>query len=1856
MSYRTARLSFFVLAASFLNLVAQAQVLNSQDVISGMANVLSEEFNGNSLDESVWTIRGSQSKDTWNRFIYNDSRVTNVEDGALVCRAIKTPDDITEKGYTKEMITGAVTSTGKFAFTYGYIEARIKTKQHPGNFPAFWLMPEKKPNGWYGEIDIWETFNMSYRAYHTVHSEYTLYVNTNTTHQGSVECDYDDQWHTLGVLREPEKITFFFDGVSTYVYKKSSDATILEQGQWPFDVKYHIILNQSVGNGDNPDTNKPDLDFTYETQFDYVRVYQNVSDAVHDGNLTCPMNDWDSTTGYCNICGGKCEHPETYADGHCTTCGYDCNPEWDDATGLNKETGEPHNHSWSENGQCTGCGYRCTHDFSASTTCALCGQERTVFMHILDNIYDRSMEDYNLTAATTIGGFLSKLNDDGSFNDINYDDTRVSGWPSGTLPQRLAKMVGAYARADKSFRYHGNDTLYNAIKRAMTFWYTKQPHSENWYNNQIGWPQYMGLALCMMRKAPKHLPSDIERQMLNFWISTGGDPVTFTGANKQDIALQWIYRAVLEENIENLDYAVSHFNQPLTYTAAEGIQHDYSYQQHSNQYYPEGYGKSLLTAFFKTAFYLKDTKYQTSEMIEPVSNFLRHCFIPMNRGIYTLYNGVGRGIANPGNLNVQTYRANYNRMALLDPLNADFYGKAYSRLEQNNNANLEPLHYHYYRSDYALHQRPGFTIDFRTYSTRTCRAERGNGQGLKNYFLADGGTEIVVDGNEYVDIFPVWDWALIPGTTTPHLSTIPNYGDWGRYGTSTFTGGVSDGRYGFATYHLNDTHDEVMTSGYKSIFFFDNEVVCLGTNIASTNTADINTTVNQCLLQTDVTYSTGDNETVTTLSEQGDHNFTDLRWLNQGKVTYHFPDNASIRVSNKKQSGNWSAINWNIDKTAEMDVFTAYFNHGIQPTDGNYTYYIIPNTQSISEAQTSLDELVTINTHSVQAVYNKSLGMLQMVFHEAAPLDIEGMRIYPKKPCAMMLTGIGTDDVKSYISDPSYTLANMVVTMTVNGAGETVYQKVWGVELPTTPDLCGKTIDCRVAELTDCSGDECEHRNYTNGFCDICHSTEAAPLVEGVYEVSNAGQLAWIAEHVNNLQNKEIMTENVILTNDIDFGEKPYNWPGIGHYASAEDYKAFGGIFDGKGHEIRNFYMQPRKDYSGLFNFSIGAVIKNFTIRGEINIITKRQYVGSVLGLSKYDTGVRKYTSVEDVHSLVNIHISEATFCKHIGGIIGQQYSNGSIIDRCRYSGTINATDSYYSIGGIAGNIVTSTIKNCLFDGRIISVSTETSSGGVAVGGILGSVAGGRNIYILNCLSNGTFDLASVGKSGAICGDINIQNNSNYYTFSLKGSHYTTTGVHVANGDKMEAVGFYTQYAVPQNLPVDISEGSVLNDGTTLRALGIANWCQDAFTDGHYPYPSAQGFTCNHECGRTEDNLCNICWKMYPDEADGFYHIVNERTLQSFSEAVNGGTCNAHAVVGNDITLTGYFDNPIGLNADCAFTGVFDGQGHSISGLMMKSSEINNIGLFGFVGNTSTDPVIKNFTISGTIEYTGTGVMNCGVVSTMQSGTLQSIHSELNIIRSNTNEQDNHVGGILGFVDTNKVPVKDHPILVDKCWFSGSISSRNTYGSTAGIVGQANQYVTISNCLMTGTLTNTYTSSRNCQIGGILGFTKGSDFQGIRNCLSAGTIIKEKRDSTNFWIGALVARDMDYSAKQYSKNYFCPADGGRLPAIANQASAVVDTLTTKELADGTALQRLGTSWGQVIGVDAWPKPLPFCTIIMGDVNSDGKVDIADVAALVSILKGEATDRFGKADVSGDTHINQADIDSLIQIILNQQQE
>lgn len=150
-----------------------------------------------------------------------------------------------ESGY---LSSGFVSTLGKVDAKYCRWEARIKTSNVAGQFPAFWLMPtfKKYANWWVdgGEIDIMEQQNTGLVSWQTLHILGSLGVAhasrpvTNDYHVYSVQIDEDNGVEFYIDPTEADYLNHNFTANYNPAIKNSNDASV-----WPFDQDYYVIIN-----------------------------------------------------------------------------------------------------------------------------------------------------------------------------------------------------------------------------------------------------------------------------------------------------------------------------------------------------------------------------------------------------------------------------------------------------------------------------------------------------------------------------------------------------------------------------------------------------------------------------------------------------------------------------------------------------------------------------------------------------------------------------------------------------------------------------------------------------------------------------------------------------------------------------------------------------------------------------------------------------------------------------------------------------------------------------------------------------------------------------------------------------------------------------------------------------------------------------------------------------------------------------------------------------------------------------------------------------------------------------------------------------------------------------------------------------------------------------------------------------------------------------------------------------------------------------------------------------------------------------------------------------------------------------
>lgn len=686
---------------------------------------------------------------------------------------------------------------------------------------------------------------------------------------------------------------------------------------------------------------------------------------------------------------------------------------------------------------------------------------------VYDVILERIQNDFEskidiATAAKDIPGYLEKYDaEQGSFSDVDYAAIDRTNWPPLRHIERLYVMAFAYTMPDNP--YYQDESILKAIEKGLEFWCNRDPNCNNWWYNQIGEPQLTGKILIQLRKGKQQLAQSVEDMVIARLVKKGGDPKKWTGANKTDIALHWLYRACLTKDKETLDIAVSEGYNPIRFIPfGEGIQPDYSYLQHGPQLYIGGYGDEFLKGVLMFADYTANTDYAISEeQLDMVRNFALEAYFKVIRGRYIHMNVIGRGMSRKDSL--MKYPTFAETLKRVDAENFATYDTIAKRMkgELPVSAGVKPSNTTFFIGDYVAHIRPKYAMGVRTVSDRTARNEYGNGENLKTYFLSDGNMHLTQEGDEYFNIFPVWDWSRLPGVTNPYYASdeIPMAAsDWQTRGTESFVGGASDSLYSVNVYRLDDKYAGINTSAYKSWFFFDEEIVCLGSDITSTNNRPINTTIDQNLQRSEVTVCTTDSDKAYEIGNGESVFENNLKWVHHNNRGYLFPKGGKIHVKNNVvQEGDWNVIN-NAQAKGKVEelVFTTWIDHGKKPQKQTYEYIIVPN-KSIAEMQSYNADNIDIcaNGSDVQAVYHKGLNILSIAFTKAGTFKYGDMSITVNQPATMLLKNLGTKEVTMHVSDP--TQAKGVLTVSALIPSVSAEAQTIDIDMTNAAEFAGKT-------------------------------------------------------------------------------------------------------------------------------------------------------------------------------------------------------------------------------------------------------------------------------------------------------------------------------------------------------------------------------------------------------------------------------------------------------------------------------------------------------------------------------------------------------------------------------------------------------------------------------------------------------------------------------------------------------------------------------------------------------------------------------------------------------------------------------
>lgn len=201
---------------------------------------------------------------------------TNLAGNASVSNGILSITAKKEAYNNMNYTSARLVSKGLGSMLYGRIEVSAKLPSGRGMWPAVWMLSNDNVYGSWpksGEIDVME--NVGYDpnpVYFTIHTQ--LYNGAIGTQKGGNKSmpDASTVFHKYRVDWTPYAVRGYYDDVLLFTYVNDGQGA----PSWPFDQKFHLLLNIAVGGNWGGIKGVDDSAFPTSMQVDYVHFYKMI--------------------------------------------------------------------------------------------------------------------------------------------------------------------------------------------------------------------------------------------------------------------------------------------------------------------------------------------------------------------------------------------------------------------------------------------------------------------------------------------------------------------------------------------------------------------------------------------------------------------------------------------------------------------------------------------------------------------------------------------------------------------------------------------------------------------------------------------------------------------------------------------------------------------------------------------------------------------------------------------------------------------------------------------------------------------------------------------------------------------------------------------------------------------------------------------------------------------------------------------------------------------------------------------------------------------------------------------------------------------------------------------------------------------------------------------------------------------------------------------------------------------------------------------------------------------------------------------------------------------------------------------
>lgn len=632
----------------------------------------------------------------------------------------------------------------------------------------------------------------------------------------------------------------------------------------------------------------------------------------------------------------------------------------------------------------------------------------------------------------------------------------------------LRELAVAYKRTrSELFNDHGIKLMIeDSLKRLSDVYSCNVIPYGNWWYWEIGIPLSLNAVFCLMY-------DELDKELMNIYMAAErhfNDDIKLTGANRVWEAIIFAVRGILLEDEIMINTAIRGVANVMDYTdSGDGFYPDGSFIQHRNFPYNGGYGRSLLHEF---SAFIYVFRYNEFVDMDVVFDRIKKSYLPfiaygncmgMVRGreisrYYEQSDFAGAKILGAILTILSIYDDEIIKGDVAAQITESFfqYATAYESeladklLFERSEHYERPMFMAFNSMDRAVKRGRGFVAGLAMHSSRIANFESINDENMHAYHTSDGMLYIYKENEQISNKF--WstiDLQRLPGTTVLRNTSIKE----NMVSSQAFVGGCGIGENGVCAMSLNPVGYKLKAQ--KAWFFFENEIVCLGSGIRGNDDIDVETIIENRLVSENSRFTVCGNESDTGYDVRGAYLDGDY------DIAYVFPETQHVYVRREMRTGKWDNVRQDGIEHKEMYV-TMWINHGKNPHDASYEYILLPRCSEadykkyISENNTEIVE----NSPWIQCV--KKNNITGIIFLKDKTRSMEG--VLCDKKCIVMLEQ--NRNMTLAVTDPTQMQTNIYIELDYSAedvltadAEITVRQLKPNIQLDVnTENLKGRTV------------------------------------------------------------------------------------------------------------------------------------------------------------------------------------------------------------------------------------------------------------------------------------------------------------------------------------------------------------------------------------------------------------------------------------------------------------------------------------------------------------------------------------------------------------------------------------------------------------------------------------------------------------------------------------------------------------------------------------------------------------------------------------------------------------------------------